>query len=288
MNEPGPWVIFNADDFGDCSEINEAIIRAHREGVLTSASLMVGGKAFEEAVKLAWENPSLAVGLHVTLAEGWPSLSPQELVGLADEKGKLKSGSVVGFLILFRKDAREALFREMEEQFRRFLATGLQLSHVDGHLHLHLHPLIFPELLHLAEEFGASGIRIPRDNWSLSLKFPPRRFFLSTFWALIYAPLVSWASKLAKGRSLIVVDRVYGLFKSGSMSEEYVVGVLKSLRGSSAELYFHPTSGPRLASLGPNPGDLDTLMSPRIRQVIEERGIRLATYPMLRRESRGH
>jgi len=281
----GPWVIFNADDFGDCREINEAIIRAHREGVLTSASLMVGGKAFEEAVRLAQENPSLAVGLHVTMAEGWPTLPPRELAGLTDSEGKLRSGPAVGLLILFRQDARRALFREIEEQFQRFLATGLPLSHVDGHLHFHIHPLIFPKFLRLAEEAGASGIRIPRDDWRLSLKFPPRRFFLSTLWALIYAPLTSWAIKLAKRSGLIVTDKVYGLFKTGSMTEEYVEAVLKNLRGGSAELYFHPTSGKTLSPLGPNPGDLATLLSPRIRQVIEERGIRLTTYPSLRRVS---
>lgn len=285
MNNKGPRVIFNADDFGDCAEINEAVIKAHREGVLTSASLIVGGKTSKEAVKLAQQNPSLAVGLHVTLAEGWPLLSPEELPGLIGKKGELKSGFAIGFLILFRRDAREALFREMEEQFRMFLATGLSLSHVDGHLHFHLHPLIFPRLLRLAEDCGASGIRIPRDYWWISLKFPPRRFFLSTMWALIYAPLVSWALKLAKKSSLVVVDRVYGLFKTGSMSEEYVVSVLKNLREKSAEFYFHPTLGRRLAALGPNPGDLATLTSPRVRQIIEERGICLATYPLLRRES---
>ena len=279
------WVIFNADDFGDCEEINQAIIRAHREGVLTSASLMVGGKAFEGAVRLARENPTLAVGLHVTLAEGWPCLPPRELPGLTERDGRLGSGPGVGFFILFNREARRALVREMEEQFRKFLATGIPLSHVDGHLHFHLHPLIFPRLLRLAEESGASGIRIPRDDWKLSLRFPPRRFILSTIWALIYAPLASWALRLARASSLAVTDRVYGLFKSGSMTEDYVAGILQNLRERSAELYFHPTSGQRIAALGPNPGDLATLLSPRIRQIIEERGIRLSTYPSLRRES---
>ncbi len=288
MADQGPLVIFNADDFGDCPEINQGIIRAHREGVLTSASLMVGGRAFEEAVNLARENPTLAVGLHVTLAEGRPSLSPRELPWFTDKEGRLGSGPAVGFFILFHREARRALMREMEEQFRRFLATGLPLSHVDGHLHFHLHPLVFPRLLRLAEESGASGIRIPRDDWKLSLKFPPKRFFLSALWALIYAPLTSWALKLARASSLAVTEKVYGLFKSGSMTEDYVAGILRSFRGKSAELYFHPTVGQRIAALGPNPGDLATLLSPRIRQIIEERGIRLATYPSLRRESHAH
>lgn len=288
MSNPGPLVIFNADDFGYCPEINEAIMHAHREGVLTSASLMVGGKSSDEAVKLALKTPTLAVGLHVTLAEGWPLLTPHQLPGLTNEEGVLKSGPAVGFLLLFRKDAREALIKEMEKQFQKFLSTGLPLSHVDGHLHFHLHPLIFPRLLRLAEDSGASGIRIPRDEWKLSLRFPPRRFLLSSLWAIIYIPLTSWALKLVKNSSLIVADKVYGLFKTGSMTEKYVAGVLENLREGSAELYFHPTVGKRLASLGPNPGDLATLISPRIRQIIEERGIRLSTYPSLRRESHAH
>lgn len=288
MGKPGPWVIFNADDFGDTHEINEAIIRAHREGVLTSASLMIGGKASREAVRLALENPTLAIGLHVTLAEGWPLLPPHQLPGLTDKNGMLGNGPTVGFLILFRRDAREALIEEMERQFKEFLATGLLLSHVDGHLHFHIHPLIFPRLLRLAEDSGASGIRIPRDELRISLRFPPRRFFLSSLWAMIYIPLTSWALKLVRNSSLAVADKVYGLFKSGSMTEDYVAGVLENLREGSAELYFHPTVGKRLAPLGPNPGDLATLISPRIRQIIEEKKLRLGTYPLLRRESHAH
>lgn len=283
-----PIVIINADDFGANSEINQAVVRAHREGVLTSASLMVTGKAVEEAVSLARQNPDLAVGLHLTLAEAWPALPPRELPLVTDRAGKLKSGPAVGMAAFFHPQARRAVLREMEAQFALFAKTGIPLSHVDGHLHFHLHPTVLPRLLELAQEHGARGIRIPRDEFRRALRSGLKQPLLKAAWALIYAILNRRAIRCVRRSSLAVANRVYGLFKTGDMDEAYVTRVLESLaEGSvdSVELYFHPTTGPRQDPLGPNPGDLATLLSPRIRELIDRRGLRLGTYPMLAEES---
>ncbi len=287
-----PLVIVNADDFGANSEINRAIIRAHRETaaglspLLTSVSLMVTGKAVEEAVSLARQTPTLAVGLHLTLAEGWPALPPAELPRLTDGTGRLRSGAGVWIAALFHPQARSALLREMEAQFALFEKTGLPLSHVDGHLHLHVHPMVFPRLVELAQEHGAKGIRIPRDDFLLALRSGMKQPLSALVWALAFAAFNRWALRYVRRTSLAVTDRVYGLFKTGDMDEAYVARVLESITEGSAELYFHPAEGPRQDPLGPNPGDLATLLSPRIRRLVEERGLRLGTYPMLAEESR--
>src|SRR4051812_14479606 len=134
-------LIVNADDFGLSRSINEAVIRAHREGILTTASLMVNEISCAEAVELAKQNPRLGVGLHLTLLMGHSALAPEEIPGLVNEKGEFLNDPVkVGFQYFFRRELREQLRREIHAQFARFRATGLAPDHVNGHLHLHLHP----------------------------------------------------------------------------------------------------------------------------------------------------
>src|SRR5712671_178540 len=81
---PNRRLIVNADDFGRSRSINEAVIRAHREGILTSASLMVNEEASAEAIALARENPQLGVGLHLTLLCGHSALPRETIPGLVD------------------------------------------------------------------------------------------------------------------------------------------------------------------------------------------------------------
>src|SRR6185503_5640756 len=142
------WLIVNADDFGLSAGANHAIIRAHREGILTSASLMVNEPGFDEAVELARENSRLGVGLHLTFLCGHSTLPPDRIPGLVNERGEFSSNPVqLGFQYFFQRDLREQLRAEMLAQFEKFRATGLPLDHVDSHHHLHAHPTIFRILI---------------------------------------------------------------------------------------------------------------------------------------------
>src|SRR5205085_9236593 len=138
MARPNPVrrVIINADDFGRSPSINEAVLRAHRDGILTTASLMVNESGFDEAVALARENPRLGVGLHLTLLMGRSALSPGEIPGLVNDRGGFADDPVTaGCRYFFQRGLREQLRREIHAQFARFRATGLPLDHVNGHLH---------------------------------------------------------------------------------------------------------------------------------------------------------
>lgn len=282
-------VIFNADDFGSSRTINAAVVRAHREGILTSASLTVTGDAAEEAVVLARENPKLAVGLHLVV--------PGDPVP-------------AGLRYATSRMAREELAREIEAQFNLFAATGLPLSHVDGHMHLHLHPAVLHVTLPLARKHGACGFRLPRDDLWLSLRHDRRLAATKVAWAIALAWLSRNASRRlrrlfpprvqpspADPRPLAVPDRVYGVMESGRMTEAYVTRVIRHLAREAerhgrapkaVELYFHPDTGPGAVRFGPNRGDLDALVSPVVRQVlwraIEEHGLRPSTYAELEGE----
>src|SRR5664279_146259 len=112
-------LIVNADDFGRSASINQAVIRAHRDGILTTASLMVNEPACEEAVALARENPKLGVGLHLTLLCGRSALPPEQIPGLVDAGGEFTSNPAgAGFRYFFRRSLREPLRREIHAQFQ--------------------------------------------------------------------------------------------------------------------------------------------------------------------------
>jgi len=275
-------IIFNADDFGRSSGINAAVMRAHREGVLTSASLMVAGDAVEEAVALAQETPTLAVGLHLVVIGGPATLPPGEIPHLVDSGGHFHSDPVqVGLRYFLSRTYQEELAREMAAQFEHFVATGLPLSHVDGHFHMHVHPTVFKLLLPLAEQYGATGLRLPRDDFWLALGYDRRHAGTKLGWAISFGLLCRWCLGRLRNHRLIVTHRVYGLMQTGQMQEAYVINLLRHLEVPTAELYFHPTTGPESEFMGPNPGDLATLLSPAVRQVIQERDLGLATYPTL-------
>lgn len=275
-------IIVNADDFGASSSINAAILRAHRQGILTSASLIVTGDAAAEAVEIARQAPTLAVGLHLVVAGGKAALPPAQNPHIVDQNGHFPGDPVAaGLRYFFRSTAQTELAAELEAQFERFAATGLPLSHVDGHMHMHMHPTVFRLLLPLAEEHGAQGLRLPRDDFWLSVGYDRRRAGLKAVWALVFGLLARHCVKQLEGHPLKVAHRVYGLMQTGQMRESYVVGLLRDLRVPTAELYFHPSTRVEDGALGPNPSDLAALLSPAVRDVIQARGLRLATYSAL-------
>jgi hopanoid biosynthesis associated protein HpnK len=137
-------LIVNADDFGRSESINLAVVRAHREGILTSASLMVNESAADQAVRLARENPKLGVGLHLTLICGAAALPPERISHLAGTRGQFSDNPVAaGWRYFFSAACKAELQAEIEAQVAKFHATGLPLDHLNGHLHFHLHPVVF-------------------------------------------------------------------------------------------------------------------------------------------------
>ncbi|MFM7381630.1 MAG: ChbG/HpnK family deacetylase, partial [Microcystaceae cyanobacterium] len=114
-------LIINGDDFGLSSSVNQAIIQAHQEGILTSTSLMVTGSAFSEAVALAKQNPRLGVGLHLTLVCGRSQLSYREIPHLVNEQGHFLNDPVqAGLRYQFSASARQELKQEIQAQLQAF------------------------------------------------------------------------------------------------------------------------------------------------------------------------
>ena len=272
-------LILTADDFGLSNSVNAAVMRAHQQGVLTSASLMVAGDAAAQAVALAKATPTLAVGLHVVLASGRSLLPPQAIPHLVDATGKFPGNPLIaGLRCVATREARAELRLELEAQFESFAASGVPLNHVDSHLHYHIHPFVLDLLLPLAQQYGARGLRIPHDDLGQALAYDRHRAVQKIGLTFIFGLLGRLYHAKIRRYRLAVADRVYGMLQSGQMSERYVLGLLETFNAPAAEIFFHPDLAPTQIHQGPNPDDLATLLSPAIRQMIKRRGIRLATY----------
>ncbi len=235
-------VRMNADDFGHSPEVNRAVIRAFKEGVLTSASLMAMGDAFDEAVELAAENEGLQVGIHLVTVMGRAVLSHRELPHITDQRGRFADNpAAAGLNYFFSRKARRELFRELDAQFEKFLATGLKPSHIDSHLHMHIHPVIFQMALSLARRHGVQHMRVPRDDFFMAFEFNRTGLPRMALEALVFVLLTKRMRRALDGVSEIsCCDRVFGHFLSGRMTEDYVAGVLDRPKHGGFEIYFHP------------------------------------------------
>src|SRR5882724_7562991 len=262
-------LIVNADDFGLSPSVNAAVIRAHREGILTSASLMVNEPGFDEAVRLAKENPRLGVGLHLTLLMGHSALPPEKIPGLVNARGEFSNRPVgVGMGYFFKGGLREQLRTEIHAQFEKFRATGLVLDHVNGHLHLHLHPVVFKLLMEDAEKLGIKHLRLTRDCLTRSRRMASGRLFYRVSHAAIY----EWLSGRARGplqqRGIRHAQITFGLLQDSHVDENYILKLLPELPDGDSELYSHP-------SLDKFKHEYDALVSRRVKEQIEKLGIQL-------------
>ncbi len=158
--------IFNADDFGISKGVNAAIEKAHKEGILNSASLMVNQKYAPEAIEKARQMPDLEMGLHINLTNEEPAANPKDIPLLVAENGKLKNGFVNLLLLSFLHPCELARQVEIEvrAQIEKYMQSGLKLEHLDSHRHVHLIPVIFKVVKKLGDEFNVKRIRLMNEN----------------------------------------------------------------------------------------------------------------------------
>lgn len=150
----GRRLIVTADDVGLHPGMTEGAIRAHREGIVTACSVVANGAAFEDAVARLREVPSLEVGVHLTLVEERP---------LTDIRFPKKYTWFVP-LYLARRIGIAAIERELRAQIEKVLATGLRVTHLNGHQHLHVLPRIFAVVRKLAGEYSIGYVRTVDDR----------------------------------------------------------------------------------------------------------------------------
>jgi len=272
-------LVVTADDFGLAPEVNESVERAHRHGVLSAASLMVGAPAAADAIARARLLPRLRVGLHLVLVEGRPVAPTDDIRDLVDGSGRLRTDlAAYGLAITIRPPVRRQLRTEIRAQFEAFRATGITLDHVDAHQHYHLHPAIMAELLDIGRDYGMNALRVPFEPTALLRAVEPTPRSMVTRLA---APWVALARARARAAGLIVADRVFGLAWSGAMTETRLAGLIAGLPPGRTEIYTHPATTrefPGSAAGYRYCEEFSALLSPICRDALRRSGAALGGY----------
>lgn len=267
-------LVVTADDFGAAVEVNEAVEIAHRQGILTAASLMVAAPAAADAVERARRLPCLGVGLHLVLVEGRPTLPADQVHELVDQHGLfLTNMALVGLRIALSARVRRQLRAEIEAQFAAFAATGLPFDHVNAHKHFHVHPLIAGMVLDAAARHGVRALRAPVEPGR------PR----GSGW--LAAPFARSLRNRARRRGMVTPDRVFGLARTGHMISERIRAAIVALPEGLSEIYLHPATRDDYPGHGPgyrHAAELEALLDPDCRTAVSTRGARLGSFAGLR------
>ena len=273
-------LIVTCDDFGVDVAVNEAVEQAFTSGILTCASLMMGGEAVHDAIERARRLKGLGVGLHITLADGRPVLSPSAVPALVDRNGRFRDGLVgVGFNWFFNPLARAQLVREVSAQFQAFAGTGLVLDHVNVHKHLHLHPTVAAAVIRVGRRYGALAIRIPDEPRAVLMAAEPGMDIPKSR----LGPVLRILRRRARRARLVQNDAVFGLAWSGDMTEGRLLGLIPHLPDGLNELYSHPATKDAAHMRHAVPTykyreELQALLSPKVRQALIDNNVKLTRF----------
>lgn len=224
-------LIVTADDFGLTKGINNGTIEAHLRGIVTRASIIANGEAFEDAILLAKKNKGLPVGIHLTLVEEIPVLQHNNIRSLTGVDGKFLINYRAFFAkYILRKINIREVYVEWESQIQKVLATGVHINHIDSHQHLHLLPGLFDQAIALAIKYKIKKIRMHFHDLTgiRSLK------------ELILALLASLYKKNLVNSGIRCSDYFWGLKYGGNIVENNILNLIDNLKDGTTELMCHP------------------------------------------------
>ena len=260
-------LVVNADDFGFTRDVNQGIVEAHRHGILTATTLMAYGAAFEDAVRLARENPRLDIGVHLVLVGEAPY--PKNVAQL--------TGAVALRHI--------RIYDELIGQVRRVVDAGIEPTHLDTHKHTHLLPPVLDAVARIAEECKIPWVRRPFDfsygNFSYDNPGIPwtKRLISRMF------PIVSGRfSRVLRRHGCRSTDHFAGFQITGRYDAGVLARLIHALPEGSTEFMCHPgVCGDELRAAGTRlkesrEQELRALTSPEVRAALREASVQLVSY----------
>ena len=286
-------LIVNGDDFGLSPGVNQGIVEAFHDGILTSTTAMTNMPGFHDAVETAREHPELPVGIHLTLLWGQPVTEPKLIPSLVDKRGNFpRSAANILVRNACGRLTGDEITLEFRNQIRKFLDAGLTPSHIDTHQHIHCLPLILDCIIAAASKFGIRTIRPPVDNSPLfphSNKYPAtpqlgRAEWTSLAMARLVVRMFSYHSRARlQNAHFKYVDRVIGMDCIGRLGTKRLCAMLGKLEPGTTELMCQPghvddelRAIARLAQTRET--ELQTLVDPRVKESIEKHDITLISY----------
>jgi len=287
-------LIVNADDLGWTAGVNRGVAEAHRNGIVTSTSLLANGEAFDDAVIVAHGLPALGVGVHLNLTDGAPVAGAKAAPSLVDENGGMSGGPEQLLLRLARRKLKLAdVEREWEAQIQKIRAAGISPTHLDGHKHVHMLPGLFPIALKLAKKHSVRAIRISSEASSLRVALSGKSGkdsgvkLKQGIQARGLKLLAGDARKLANKAGIETTDYFCGIAQTGVLSKDGVLELLQNLPKGTTELMCHPgyadedLARSRTRLQQSRSTELAILTDTAVRKSVASHGIRLINYSQI-------
>jgi len=268
-------LVVNADDFGFTSDVNQGIVEAHRNGILTSTTLMANGSAFDGAVKLALENPTLDVGCHLVLIGGRSVLPAGDPLPASFPE-----------LVCAIVSRRLRIYEELAAQVRRITDTGISPTHIDTHKHTHLAPPVLDAVARIAEEFGIVWVRRPFDIPMTAARGAAPLLKQATAESL--GLLRDRFERVLAARHCRTTDHFAGFQLTGRLRTAELVQLIHELPEGTTEFMCHPgrfgaeLQNARTRLKQSREDELAALTAPETRHALSESGVCLVNYRVLR------
>jgi predicted glycoside hydrolase/deacetylase ChbG (UPF0249 family) len=291
-------LIVNADDLGWTEGVNRGIAETHRNGIVTSASLLANGRAFSSGVELARTTPALGVGVHLNLSDGEP-VAGRELVNtLLNERGELDGRPESLLLRLARRSILlEEVEREWDAQIQKVRDSGIEPTHLDGHKHVQMLPGLFEIALRLAKRHGIRAVRVSHEESSLraALSAGAKQKGTVVIKQGVQARglklLAPDAREQAERAGIAAADYFCGIAQTGELTREGVLRLMEILPEGTTELMCHPgyvdaeleNSATRLQAS--RQAEVEILTDTGIRNLVASQGIRLIDYGFVAQEA---
>ena len=290
-------LIVNADDLGWTEGVNRGIAEAHRHGIVTSASLLANGVAFESGVDVARATPGLGVGVHLNLSDGSPVAEPQLVTTLVNNAAEFAGGPENLLLrIASRALALHEVEQEWEAQIEKVRDAGIHPTHLDGHKHVHMLPGLFEIALRLAKRYAIAAIRVSHEASSLraALSTGDQPHTAAVLKQGVQARglklLARDAREQAEHVGISTADYFCGIAQTGELTKEGIAHLLRNLPDGTTELMCHPGYADEALQHTPTrlqrsrQTELEILTDPEIRNLVASQGIRLIDYGLVASE----
>jgi predicted glycoside hydrolase/deacetylase ChbG (UPF0249 family) len=274
-------LIVNADDFGLAETVDLGIVKGHKEGIVTSTTLLACGPSVEHAAVLASENPGLGVGVHLCLTRERPVTDPRNIPTIVRDGAFLDNPFSFMARLLSSSINKTEVEAELRAQIEKALSLGIRPTHLDGHQHMHVMPGIFPIVAKLAVQYHIPAVRFPVGPWTGMTPVPRalEKFFLER--------LTLMQRKLMDSSSLKRPDWFFGLTHTGKLDSNSLCGIIGRLPNGTSELMCHPgmKNDPLVRETGWGHGwetELAALTDGLARERLEAQGVELVNYSCMK------